>query len=294
MHIINNEKILTYIDYMPVYNGLNITEFGEETSACGDHGNFLGYRHNHIVHFVLEGTGTFFRDGKTYALAAGKAFVITPKNLIRYEATKESSWKYCWLSFTGTDCDTLFEQCGFTENNAVFDFQESDIRPLLDELAFLRKEKPQLSPAYPLAALSMSFEVLKNCAARLRVDEPKKQVSSSIVDTAVAYMQANLHKPMSISALCADLCISRTYFSTLFETTLKQPPYQYLQNLRIQKASELLLSDLNRHVYEIAEMVGFSSTAQFCKAFHKVIGCRPSEFRIKYQKSDGAPTAPRR
>ena len=164
----------------------------------------------------------------------------------------------------------------------------------MDELAFLRKEKPQLSPAYPLAALSMSFEVLKNCAARLRVDEPKKQVSSSIVYTAVAYMQANLHKPMSISALCADLCISRTYFSTLFETTLKQPPYQYLQNLRIQKASELLLSDLNRHVYEIAEMVGFSSTAQFCKAFHKVIGCRPSEFRIKYQKSDGAPTTPRR
>lgn len=45
---------------------------------------------------------------------------------------------------------------------------------------------------------------------------------------------------------------------------------------------------------ELPAFFSQSSTAQFCKAFHKVIGCRPSEFRIKYQKSDGAPTAPRR
>ena len=85
MYIIHNEKVLTYIDYQPVYKGLNVTEFGEETNDCDSHNSALCYRHNHIVHFVLEGTGCFYRDGKTFSLSKGKAFVITPENLIRYE-----------------------------------------------------------------------------------------------------------------------------------------------------------------------------------------------------------------
>ena len=287
MYIIHNEKVLTYIDYQPVYKGLNVTEFGEETNDCDSHNSALCYRHNHIVHFVLEGTGCFYRDGKTFSLSKGKAFVITPENLIRYEAEKGKSWTYCWISFSGTDCDTLFEQCGFTDETAVFDFEEEDIAPLKKYLSVLREGSAANAPVFALSVCAMCFEVLRNCAAKLRCGEPKDQgMSSSIIDTAVAYMQANLHKPMNVAQLCRELGISRTYFSTLFESTLKQPPYQYLQNLRIQRASELLLSDKNLHVYEVAEMVGFSSTAQFCKTFHKILGCRPSQFRIKYSKSE--------
>jgi len=59
MYIIHNEKVLTYIDYKPVYKGLNITEFGEETSTPESHECKLSHRYNHILHFVLEGTGSF-------------------------------------------------------------------------------------------------------------------------------------------------------------------------------------------------------------------------------------------
>ncbi len=284
MYLIHNEKVLTYIDYMPVFKGLNVTEFGEET--CGVHNKSLCYRHNYIVHFVLSGKGSFYRDGKTHALAPGKAFVITPKNLIRYGADDGEEWTYCWISFSGTDCDTLFRQCGFTEKNAVFDFSEEDIAPLKRCIALLKDGAPSHPHAFALSVHAMSFEVLCRCAAKLRTEEPREQVSSSIIDTAVAYMQANLHKPMNISTLCRELSVSRTYFSTLFEATLKQPPYQYLQNLRIQRASELLLKDTGLHIYEVAEMVGFSSAAQFCKTFYKILGCNPTEYRRTYGHRD--------
>lgn len=280
MYIIRNEKVFTYIDYMPVFKGLNVTEFGEET--CGIHNKALCYRHNYIVHFVLSGTGIFHRDGKTHLLSPGKAFVITPKNLIRYGADTGREWTYCWISFSGTDCDTLFNQCGFTEKNAVFDFSEEDIAPLRQFLETLKKENPSNPQSFSLAVQAMSFEVLHRCAAKLRTEEPKEQGSSFIIDTAVAYMQANLHKPMNISTLCRELSISRTYFSTLFEATLKQPALSVPANLRIQRASELLLKDAGLHVYEVAEMVGFSSAAQFCKTFYKILGCNPSEYRRTY------------
>lgn len=253
MYIIHNEKVLTYIDYQPVYKGLNVTEFGEETNDCDSHNSALCYRHNHIVHFVLEGTGCFYRDGKTFSLSKGKAFVITPENLIRYEAEKGKSWTYCWISFSGTRLRHPLRTMRLYGRNGGFRFRGRG------HCAF---EKISFRPArggrdkravFALSVGAMCFEVLRNCAAKLRSGEPKDQgMSSSIIDTAVAYMQANLHKPMNVSQLCRELGISRTYFSTLFESTLKQPPYQYLQNLRIQRASELLLSDKNLHVYEVA------------------------------------------
>lgn len=286
MHIIRKENILTYIDYLPIYKGLNIVEFGEETNSRENFKGTLCYRYNHIVHFVLDGHGEFHCNDKIYHLSAGQAFVITPQDLIRYEAAENESWTYCWLAFSGSDCQTLFEQCGF-KTTAVFNFQDEMIAPLRKMAAQLRIETPTNENAYALSVASMAYEVLKNCALVLQPQEPKSNaLSSSIVDTAISYMQANFHKPINISILCSELNISRTYFSTLFESTMKQSPYQFLQNIRIQRAAELLLNDQNLRVYEVAEMVGFSSVAQFCKTFQKLHLIRPSDFREKYLSSN--------
>ena len=70
----------------------------------------------------------------------------------------------------------------------------------------------------------------------------------------------------------------------MFEASVKQSPYRFLQTIRIQRASELLLNNQNLRIYEIAEIVGFSSTAQFCKAFKKETKLNPSEYREKYSQ----------
>lgn len=99
-------------------------------------------------------------------------------------------------------------------------------------------------------------------------------------------MQNNLSKPLNVTDLCRELGVSRSYFTTLFKRTLKQSPYKYILNLRIQQSSELLISDKNLFIYTIAELVGFSSVEQFCKVFYKLNGCTPSEFRKRYLKKD--------
>ena len=133
----------------------------------------------------------------------------------------------------------------------------------------------------------MAYEVLANCSKLLETKiSDGKTISSSIIDKAVEYMQANLNKQLNVSDLCRELGVSRSYFTTLFKNTLKQSPYKYLLNLRIQQSSELLISDKNLFIYTIAELVGFSSVEQFCKMFYKLNGCTPSEFRKMYSKRD--------
>ena len=283
MYILNNPKVITYIDYAPQFNGINVPEFGEETVEPRASRSAVN-RSNFIVHFGLAGEGVFTTDGKEYRITSGKAFLITPKNLVKYESAG-GNWTYCWIALSGTDCETLFEQCGFT-GKAVFDYEPEDIAPLLKMNESLRNGSYcRNASVFSVQAKEMCYNVFANCAKKLRTETPKQPaLSLSIIDTAVTYMRRNLHKPLNITELCNELHISRTYFSTLFEESLKQSPYQYLKNLRIQNASEMLLNDCNLHVCEIAEMVGFSSSAQFCKAFKKVTGLQPSEFRKKYLK----------
>ena len=283
MHIINKENTLTFIEYQPAFSGFNVCEFGEETNNRNTFNSVLCYRYNHIIHFVLNGKGTFIRDGKTYHLSAGQAFLITPQNLVKYGAEENTNWTYCWLAFSGTDVEKIFSQCGLTNKVAVFSFLQEDIAPLVDYLKIIKNGQPENEHAFTLAVNSMAFSVLSNCAKKLNSERVSpRTVSSSIIDTALMYMKTNLHRPITISSLCKELCISRTYFSTLFEQTMKISPYAYLQDMRIKRASELLLTNKNLRVYEIAEMVGFASTAQFCKAFKKITGASPTEFGKNY------------
>ena len=282
MHIIKKKDQLTYIEYLPVYRGVNIVEFGKETNTNESFTGSLCYRCNHIIHFVLDGHGEFYCDNKTYQLSAGQAFVITPKNLIRYAPAENDSWTYCWLAFSGADCDILFKQCG-CGHSPVFEFDKAMIEPLLKMLDTLQTETPSNEIAFSFSVAAMAYEVLKNCALTLNPEVVKsKNQNSNIVEKSISYMQENFHKPINVSILCKDLHISRGYFSTLFESVVKQSPYQFLQTLRLQRSTELLLSNQNLRIYEIAEIVGFSSTAQFCKAFQKVNHMSPSEYREKY------------
>lgn len=288
MHTIYNEKrnLVSYIEYNGPYNGINVSEVGRETISYRNQLENRAYRTSYIVHFLLDGEGVFQIDDRSYTLSPGKAFVITPENLVSYRALPGEKWTYCWFALIGTDCAKLFSQTGLTQENCVFDFDDSDIAPLnalLDELTEYAKAKKHPDPAFCLNIFSVCYQVLGNLAKLHNADAKNDLTQNrSIVETAVAYMKNNLHRPFNIIELCKQLCISRSYFTTTFRHALKQTPYSYLSSLRCSRASELLLKNPDLRVYEIGNMLGFSSTSQFCKTFQQYNSCSPSEFRARY------------
>ncbi|MBN2634637.1 MAG: helix-turn-helix domain-containing protein [Prolixibacteraceae bacterium] len=60
---------------------------------------------------------------------------------------------------------------------------------------------------------------------------------------------------------------------------------QFIRELRLEKASELLLND-NLTIAEIAYNVGFGSATYFNKCFHEQFGCSPGEYR-RIQQNKG-------
>ena len=281
MHIIKKNNVITFIEYSKSFNGFYVTEFGREfvtrIKQTPEH------RNNFIIHFVINGKGVFNCDKKTFFLKSGDAFIITPMDLVSYyPSSSEDGWEYCWLNLSGMDCNTIFENCGLTQKK-VFRFQSSDIKELIKMLEELDTIDLNCinQDAYSMKVMSMCYHTFANICERLKpmktVDKVEK--NESIIEKAIDYMNSKLSDNITISKLCKEINVSRSYFTTIFTNNMKQSPGSYLNTRRIHYACEILLTYKNLKISKVAEMSGFQSTAQFCKCFKKNVGITPAQYK---------------
>lgn len=88
----------------------------------------------------------------------------------------------------------------------------------------------------------------------------------------------DLQKHYTMEELAERFDISATGMKSVFKAIYGKPIYAYLQELRMQRASALLLEG-NRSITEIAGEVGYESPGKFSGAFKKAMNLSPLEFR---------------
>lgn len=93
------------------------------------------------------------------------------------------------------------------------------------------------------------------------------------------YLQHNyMMDDISLDSVSAILNLNASYFSSLFKRTFGVNFLDYLTELRMDAAKELLLDPL-RSTAEVANMVGYESANYFTRAFKKKVGMTPTEYR---------------
>lgn len=97
----------------------------------------------------------------------------------------------------------------------------------------------------------------------------------------VNFMDANLHRKLSLDELARAARISRSHLCRLFKTEAGMPPGQYLQKLRMERASRLLVTTL-LSVKQIQFEVGYIDKSLFVRHFRRANGLSPSEYRAKF------------
>jgi two-component system response regulator YesN len=108
---------------------------------------------------------------------------------------------------------------------------------------------------------------------------------STKLKKAVDYMQNNYHDPeISLNTVARVAFVSPTHFSTLFSQQMGKTFVEYLTELRMDKAKELLrCTDAGSS--EIAYQVGYSDPHYFSFIFKKVNGCSPRDYRLGRKSS---------
>jgi AraC family transcriptional regulator len=83
---------------------------------------------------------------------------------------------------------------------------------------------------------------------------------------------------LSLQALANESGYSRVHFVRMFKAATGSSPHNYLLNLKLERARELLKNP-SMSLIDIALDCGFSSHSHMSRLFHKFVGVTPSAYR---------------
>jgi AraC family transcriptional regulator len=129
-------------------------------------------------------------------------------------------------------------------------------------------------------ALAMAAEFFFISSARQQTPGSRKdKLASERVGRAAAILKRDLANPPTLSQLGAEVGCSPFYLSRTFSSQLGMTIPQFIRQVRMEQAAELLKSG-RYNVTEAAMQVGYSSLSHFSQAFCEVMGCCPGLYPL--------------
>lgn len=113
-----------------------------------------------------------------------------------------------------------------------------------------------------------------------------KKNNAEAIEDAIAYVRQNLTRPLSLKELADRASFSTVYFHKLFKASTGKTLHDYIEEQRIQKAIDMLLSS-EATLADIAYECGFSSQSYFSYAFKRKMGMTPRVYAQKVMEQYG-------
>jgi AraC-like DNA-binding protein len=105
---------------------------------------------------------------------------------------------------------------------------------------------------------------------------PKDHLCEKII-SAKRFIDENFSNRISLDTIATEACISKFHFLRLFKSLYGRTPHQYLTEIRIEKAKELLRSGFS--VADTCFLTGFESVNSFKALFKKSTRLTPSFYK---------------
>lgn len=136
---------------------------------------------------------------------------------------------------------------------------------------------------YELEVKSLLFHIFARLSKNVKIEEVPVHTSASAqsIKKVIEFINDNYPTPITIEQLSAISNMSQGHFCRLFKQITLKTPVQYINNVRISKAVELLISS-DRKVLDIALDTGFNSLSYFIGVFKESVGITPTKFRREY------------
>lgn len=163
--------------------------------------------------------------------------------------------------------------------------QDYQSRPEIEALVRLFQAESTQASAAQSAILTRLSEVLFLHILSTFTLNPQEEISGwlrGLADPSIAVALQAIHtnpaEQWSVERLAEEAHLSRAVFAARFRELVGEPPMQYVQRWRMQRAAHLLEAG-NLPLTEIIALSGYSSEVAFRKAFQSWIGVLPSQYK---------------
>lgn len=249
----------------------------------------MAYEHMHKYYefyYLHSGNCVFSVNNTLYPLNAGDAFLVAPDDchFTRYEGTVpcERTTVYFYpeqISKELTEAMPEVKAMLAKSGKIVLVKEKQMIVASLLERMFTESS---LSDAYsaPLLSTQLSELLLQLKRNGLWVYEKTKEKApiGDDIEAVMEYINLNYHLPITLVEIAQKANLSPTYLSKKFRRITGVTFKEYLNYIRIRRASQALLTT-DDSITQIAADCGFNGSNYFKDIFRKTTGFSPREFR---------------
>ena len=286
----NRIRVLDYLDAFGE-KGFHLAVRRETTQGELDFHYHEGFAE---LVLVYRGYGIHIFENREYPISPGDVFVINGSKIHAYKDIKD-------LEFFNILFDEQELNIRWRDLNTLPGFQTLfRIEPAALEQGIL-KSQFKLTPPQLIAAENMVNEMEALLQRReagcqfhslalfleLVVMLSKYYVAKNAAEAnipqrmgmLISFFEKHYATPINVEKMGEIVCMSRPALFRHFRRVFQTSPIDFLNNLRLSKAGELLHhSDLS--ILEIAQRTGFPDSNYFSRIFRKVMNTSPSEFRV--------------
>ena len=216
--------------------------------------------------YKLSGEVITHFNKKVFHIKPGAVYII-PKS--------ENADYYIERTIPGDCIDIFFDiDIPLGQNLFLLDFHENiKMLNLFQKIYKLWLTKPN---GYYFKCMSAVYEILYEMLLKSEQYSPKSKYNK--LEPGIEYIHNNLYNDIDYN-LPSEICgISYTYFKKLFIERFGVPPIRYVNNMRLERGRELLLTN-KYSVGEIAKMCGFENTYYFSKKFKEKYQSSPTAYK---------------
>ncbi len=257
--------------------------------------HFSDHFHEHyVIGFVEEGSRNFICRGREYEITKGDIVLINPGDSHSCSQKEDKQFDYISINISQYTMRNLFE--AVTGSRELLGFSDNVIKneQIAERFRVLYQAiidndcgniditvKSEYLKFTILLLIQKYGQNLESCHSEIRKE----------IENACEFLQENYSSKIYLQQMCEHTSLSKTTLNRAFKKSKGMTPYRYLENIRINKARNLLMQGITPS--DAAIQAGFYDQSHFTNVFNDFIGLTPGLYRhiffkdMEADKDDG-------
>jgi len=234
------------------------------------------YPCNFTLRMAVRGKCTYRMRGSEWILQAGDIFAAFPGVPIEFREDKDNPFEWYEFQLDGPRASEILKLTGCS-----LDIPVRNIPKTKNALRYFHKLHQYYSAAEKKIFKALAiFYLLLDMLLPEDYPHTEKLTSPEALAYKVKMLLDNSHFAISqnVETLATRFDVDRSTLFRAFKKTIGISPKAYLQNIKLQRAKELLLMT-NMPVSVVAHAAGFANGKYFINCFRKKIGTPPERWR---------------
>ena len=228
--------------------------------------------------YISSGEGKFESKPVSASVGPGHALLLFPNVWHRYAPNPETGWHEHWIGFDGAMARGWLQHKFISKNNPVVRINAEDtvLATFSRIMQAIRGNRPALQQI-----LAGATDILMGLIYSAQQAQPAAETqNSNAIQLAIGRLQNEFGGDLDMKRLAQELGVSYSWFRHTFTAHTGLSPHQYLLELRLVHARNLL-SETRLSIKEIATKPGFEDEFYFSRLFRQKLKVTPSQWRSR-------------